>query len=104
MVLNLSIGQGETEQSLLRMAQYYAAVGTGESPIRGVTTSHGRDHDELETALKAERFDFVQLSYNVLDRAVEQRVAIVPTGEASQDGKPSVSAAPAARNLERTMW
>ncbi len=32
-VLNLSIGQGETEQSLLRMAQYYSAVGTGQSPV-----------------------------------------------------------------------
>ena len=31
--LNLSIGQGETEQSLLRMAQFYAAVATGRSPI-----------------------------------------------------------------------
>ncbi len=32
-VLNLSIGQGETEQSLLRMAQYYAALATGQSPV-----------------------------------------------------------------------
>lgn len=31
--LNLSIGQGETEQSLLRMAQFYAAVATGQPPI-----------------------------------------------------------------------
>ncbi|NNK49474.1 MAG: penicillin-binding protein 2, partial [Gemmatimonadetes bacterium] len=32
-VLNLSIGQGETEQTLLRMAQFYAALATGESPV-----------------------------------------------------------------------
>lgn len=32
-VLNLSIGQGETEQSLLRMAQFYAALATGQSPV-----------------------------------------------------------------------
>ncbi len=32
-VLNLSIGQGETEQSLLRMAQFYSALATGRSPI-----------------------------------------------------------------------
>lgn len=31
--LNLSIGQGETEQSLLRMAQFYAALATGQPPI-----------------------------------------------------------------------
>jgi penicillin-binding protein 2 len=31
--LNLSIGQGETEQSLLRMAQFYAALATGRPPV-----------------------------------------------------------------------
>lgn len=40
----------------------------------GITTSHGRMHDELESALKAERFDFVQLSYNLEDREVEDRL------------------------------
>lgn len=40
----------------------------------GITTSHGRDHQELEEVLKKERFDFVQLSYNILDRAVEERL------------------------------
>ena len=40
----------------------------------GVTTSHGRFHDELETLLKSERFDFVQLTYNLEDREVEQRL------------------------------
>ena len=32
-VLNLSIGQGETEQTLIRLAQFYAALATGESPV-----------------------------------------------------------------------
>jgi penicillin-binding protein 2 len=32
-VLNLAIGQGENNQSLLRQALFYAALGTGESPI-----------------------------------------------------------------------
>lgn len=32
-VLNLAIGQGETEQTLLRLAQYYSALATGRSPI-----------------------------------------------------------------------
>ena len=40
----------------------------------GITTSHGRMHDELEQALRRERFDFVQLSYNLEDREVEQRL------------------------------
>jgi diketogulonate reductase-like aldo/keto reductase len=40
----------------------------------GITTSHGRMHDDLERALKEERFDFVQLSYNLEDRDVEKRL------------------------------
>jgi diketogulonate reductase-like aldo/keto reductase len=40
----------------------------------GITTSHGRMHDELERALKQESFDFVQLSYNLEDREVEHRL------------------------------
>lgn len=40
----------------------------------GITTSHGRMHDELERALATERFDFVQLSYNLEDREVEERL------------------------------
>lgn len=31
--LNLAIGQGETEQTLMRMAQFYAALATGASPV-----------------------------------------------------------------------
>ena len=40
----------------------------------GITTSHGRHHGELERALKKERFDFVQLTYNLTERAVERRL------------------------------
>jgi diketogulonate reductase-like aldo/keto reductase len=40
----------------------------------GITTSHGRMHDELERALRSEPFDFVQLSYNLEDREVERRL------------------------------
>jgi diketogulonate reductase-like aldo/keto reductase len=40
----------------------------------GITTSHGRMHDELERALGTEPFDFVQLSYNLEDREVEKRL------------------------------
>lgn len=42
----------------------------------GMTTSHGRRHDELETLLRRERMDFVQLTYNLADRQVER--ALLP--------------------------
>lgn len=38
----------------------------------GVTTSEGRRHAELERVMRAQPIDFVQLSYNLLDREVEQ--------------------------------
>ncbi len=33
-VWNLSIGQGENQQTLLSMAQFYAAIATGEAPVQ----------------------------------------------------------------------
>ena len=40
----------------------------------GITTSHGRRHEELERALAKEPFDFAQFTYNLADRDVEQRL------------------------------
>lgn len=40
----------------------------------GVTTSHGRRHEELEDILKSEAIDFVQLTYNIFDREAENRL------------------------------
>ena len=40
----------------------------------GVTTSHGRRHDELESIMRSEPLDFVQFTYNVLDREAEARL------------------------------
>jgi len=40
----------------------------------GITTSHGRYHDELEEILQQLPLDFVQFSYNILDRDAEQRL------------------------------
>lgn len=40
----------------------------------GVTTSHGRFHERLEDLLKKKHVDFLQLSYNILDRDVEKRL------------------------------
>ena len=40
----------------------------------GITTSHGRYHDELLSILKSHPFDFVQFSYNIANREVESRL------------------------------
>ncbi len=40
----------------------------------GVTTSHGRRHRDLEKILLTVPLDFVQLTYNVVDREAEQRL------------------------------
>jgi len=40
----------------------------------GITTSHGRRHNDLARALAKEPFDFVQFTYNLVDREVEQRL------------------------------
>ena len=47
-----------------------------EGKIRylGVTTSHGRDHRQLEDLLRNHPFDFVQLSYSIANRDVERRL------------------------------
>lgn len=40
----------------------------------GITTSHGRRHAAMEQALLREDFDFVQFTYNLVDREAEQRL------------------------------
>jgi diketogulonate reductase-like aldo/keto reductase len=40
----------------------------------GVTTSHGRRHDDLEEVMAEQPIDFVQLTYNILDRRAEERL------------------------------
>ena len=40
----------------------------------GITTSHGRRHDDLETIMTKEPLDFIQLTYNLTHREVEQRL------------------------------
>jgi len=53
-------------ETLLEMKQ------AGAIDYIGITTSHGRRHEALEQALLKQSFDFVQLTYNVVDREVEQ--------------------------------
>ncbi len=40
----------------------------------GVTTSHGRRHDEMERIMRKVPLDFVQFTYNLADREAEQRL------------------------------
>jgi diketogulonate reductase-like aldo/keto reductase len=47
-----------------------------ESRVRyvGITTSEGRRHDEIERIMATQPIDFVQITYNILDREVEERI------------------------------
>jgi diketogulonate reductase-like aldo/keto reductase len=40
----------------------------------GITTSHGRRHGELEAIMSNHEIDFVQFTYNILDREPEARL------------------------------
>jgi diketogulonate reductase-like aldo/keto reductase len=40
----------------------------------GITTSEGRRHAEMEQLMRTQPLDFVQLTYNALDREAEQRL------------------------------
>lgn len=46
----------------------------GQLKYVGVTTSHGRRHDDLLQLMRDWPIDFVQASYNIVDREVEQRI------------------------------
>lgn len=52
----------------------FAMKNAGHLRYVGVTTSHGRRHADLEAIMRRERLDFVQLTYNPLDREAEQRI------------------------------
>jgi diketogulonate reductase-like aldo/keto reductase len=40
----------------------------------GITTSEGRRHDLFEEVMRTQPLDFIQVTYNVLDREVEARI------------------------------
>jgi diketogulonate reductase-like aldo/keto reductase len=40
----------------------------------GITTSEGRRHGEIERVMHSRPIDFVQITYNILDREVEDRI------------------------------
>jgi diketogulonate reductase-like aldo/keto reductase len=52
----------------------FAMKAEGRVRYVGITTSEGRRHDELERIMARQPIDFVQVTYNVLDREVEKRI------------------------------
>jgi diketogulonate reductase-like aldo/keto reductase len=52
----------------------YEMKATGSIRYVGITTSHGRRHAEFEDVMKSRELDFVQFSYNLLDREAERRL------------------------------
>jgi diketogulonate reductase-like aldo/keto reductase len=52
----------------------FAMKAAGALRYVGITTSHGRRHAEFEQIMQAHDLDFVQLTYNVADRDVEERI------------------------------
>jgi len=52
----------------------FAMKAQGRLRYVGVTTSHGRRHDDLERIMRAQPIDFIQVTYNVASREVEARI------------------------------
>jgi diketogulonate reductase-like aldo/keto reductase len=46
----------------------------GEIRYVGVTTSHGRRHEQLIDIMQRQKLDFVQFTYNMLDREAEKKL------------------------------
>lgn len=59
------------ERQLPLLLQMKAA---GRLRYTGITTSEGRRHDQIEQLMRSQPLDFVQLSYNPLDREAEARL------------------------------
>jgi diketogulonate reductase-like aldo/keto reductase len=52
----------------------FAMKAAGKLRYVGITTSHGRRHSEVERIMKSQPIDFIQVTYNIADRDVEERV------------------------------
>ena len=52
----------------------FAMKAAGRVRYVGITTSEGRRHREIETIMRSQPIDFVQVTYNPLDREVEERI------------------------------
>lgn len=56
------------------LPKLFAMKVAGRLHYVGVTTSEGRRHGEIEKIMRSQPLDFVQVSYNALDRDVEERI------------------------------
>lgn len=56
------------------LATLFAMKAAGRLRYVGITTSDGRRHAEIERVMRSHPIDFVQISYNVLDREIEERI------------------------------
>lgn len=52
----------------------FAMKSAGRLRYVGITTSEGRRHPEIEQVMRSHPIDFVQITYNILDREVEARI------------------------------
>jgi diketogulonate reductase-like aldo/keto reductase len=52
----------------------FAMKAKGQLRYVGITTSEGRRHDRAAKIMASQPLDFVQATYNILDREVEQRI------------------------------
>jgi len=52
----------------------FAMKAAGQLRYVGVTTSEGRRHRDLEQIMRSQPLDFVQITYNPVDREVEERI------------------------------
>jgi len=52
----------------------FAMKAAGQLRYVGITTSEGRRHGEVEQLMRAHPLDFVQVTYNPVDREVEERI------------------------------
>jgi diketogulonate reductase-like aldo/keto reductase len=52
----------------------FAMKEAGRLRYVGITTSEGRRHREVEQIMRSQKLDFVQVTYNVVDREVEERI------------------------------
>lgn len=52
----------------------FAMKSAGRLRYVGITTSEGRRHQEIEQIMRGHPIDFVQLTYNILDREAESRL------------------------------
>jgi diketogulonate reductase-like aldo/keto reductase len=52
----------------------FAMKANGQLRYVGITTSEGRSHREFEQIMRSQPLDFVQVSYNALDREAEARI------------------------------